>query len=33
MYGGTNEESEKLSDFWIFDLKTLKWSEKKINEG
>jgi len=33
MYGGSNDENEKLPDFWIFDLKTQKWSEKKINEG
>jgi N-acetylneuraminic acid mutarotase len=29
VFGGKNEENNKLSDFWAFDLKEQKWTEIK----
>ena len=27
MYGGSNDESEKMCDLWFFDLKSNKWNK------
>ena len=30
VFGGRNNDSKQLNDFWAFDLKTLRWSEVNV---
>ena len=33
MFGGCNEDNDKLNDLWIFNLQSKKWEEVKEQEG
>jgi hypothetical protein len=33
MYGGSNDEGEKLQDLWVFDLRTRSWEKKEQKKG